>query len=249
MMIVGSVISDSTRPPTSGADRGRPNDLEEDREAEQAEDDRGHRGEVVDVDLDQVGEPVLRRELLEVDRGGDADREADQEADEQERRTSRRWRRARPATSGKRLSALKNRPQLNGVRDAALRPRARRTRRSAASLTRRRSSGASRSTRPLCELVDRDRRPGPSSVSVPPISDGSATTASRTMNWVLSVRMPAELRAARAGDALAGQQRRDAVRDDLRASCPRPGSAGSTCSAEIGKSTRTVRLGEGRIAA
>jgi hypothetical protein len=50
-------------------------EVDEHREAEQAEDDRRHRGEVVDVDLDQVGPAVLRRELLEVDRRGDADRE------------------------------------------------------------------------------------------------------------------------------------------------------------------------------
>jgi hypothetical protein len=92
MMIVGSVISASTMPPTSGAERGSPNQPDEHREAQQAEDDRGHGGEVVDVDLDEVGPAVLRRELLEIDRRGDPDREAQQEADQQRdrSRTSRR---------------------------------------------------------------------------------------------------------------------------------------------------------------
>ncbi len=59
MMMVGSVISVSTRPPTRGAERGRPKKLMNTASAEQAEDDRGHRGEIVDVDLDEVGEAVL----------------------------------------------------------------------------------------------------------------------------------------------------------------------------------------------
>ncbi len=53
------------------------------REPEQAEDDRRHRGEVVDVDFDQVGEAVFRRKLLEVNRGGDADRKRQQESNQQ----------------------------------------------------------------------------------------------------------------------------------------------------------------------
>src|SRR3546814_3796264 len=40
-------------------------EAEEHREAEQAEHDRGHRRQVVDVDLDHVGPAVLRREFLE----------------------------------------------------------------------------------------------------------------------------------------------------------------------------------------
>jgi hypothetical protein len=46
-------------PPTSGGRARQAEDLEEDGEAQQAEDDRGHGGEVVDVDLDQVGERFL----------------------------------------------------------------------------------------------------------------------------------------------------------------------------------------------
>ena len=75
MTITGMVISASVRPPTSGADRGMCEEVEEHREAEQAEDDRGHRGEIVDRDLDQVGPAVLGREFLEIDGGHDADRE------------------------------------------------------------------------------------------------------------------------------------------------------------------------------
>ncbi len=60
MMMVGSVISVSTRPPTSAAERGRPAKLMKDGEAQQTVDDRGNGGEVVDVDLDQVRQAVLR---------------------------------------------------------------------------------------------------------------------------------------------------------------------------------------------
>ena len=82
MMIVGSVISVSTRPPTSGGRARHAGEVDEDRQAEQTVDDRGHGGEVVDVDLDEVGQPVLRRELLEIDRGGDADRQRQHEDDQ-----------------------------------------------------------------------------------------------------------------------------------------------------------------------
>ena len=41
--------------------------VDEQAEREQAVDDRGHAREVGDVDLDDVGDPVLRRVLLEVD--------------------------------------------------------------------------------------------------------------------------------------------------------------------------------------
>ncbi|GMU46291.1 MAG: hypothetical protein AMXMBFR26_10730 [Porticoccaceae bacterium] len=50
---------------------GRARDLEEideHRKPQQAEDDRGHGGEVVDVDLDEIRPAVLRRELFQVDR-------------------------------------------------------------------------------------------------------------------------------------------------------------------------------------
>ena len=80
MTITGMVISASVRPPTSGAERGRPKRAEEHREAEQAEDDRGHRREIVDRDLDQVGPAVLRRIFLEIERRQHADREGEQPA-------------------------------------------------------------------------------------------------------------------------------------------------------------------------
>ena len=64
MMMVGSVIRASTRPPTIEAERGMPTKLMKIGEAEQAEHDRRHGGEVVDVDLDEVGQRFLRRELL-----------------------------------------------------------------------------------------------------------------------------------------------------------------------------------------
>ena len=54
-------------------------EVDEHGQAEQAEDDRGHGGQVVDVDLDQVGPAVLRRELLQIDRGGDAERHGQQQ--------------------------------------------------------------------------------------------------------------------------------------------------------------------------
>ena len=46
--------------------------VEEHGEAQEAEHDRGHGGQIVDVDLDQVGEAVLGRELLEIEGGRDA---------------------------------------------------------------------------------------------------------------------------------------------------------------------------------
>jgi hypothetical protein len=75
MMMVGRVIREH-HAADQGAERGRPKNLEEDGEAQQAEDDRGHGGQVVDVDLDQVGPAVLGRELLEIDRRRDAERES-----------------------------------------------------------------------------------------------------------------------------------------------------------------------------
>lgn len=50
-------------------------ELDEDGEAENTEDDRGNSREIRDIHLDQVGEAVLRREFLEIDRSGDADRQ------------------------------------------------------------------------------------------------------------------------------------------------------------------------------
>ena len=58
-------------------------EVDEHREAEQPEDDRGHRGEVVDVHLDEVRQPVGRCEFLEIDGGRDADGERQHEGDQQ----------------------------------------------------------------------------------------------------------------------------------------------------------------------
>ena len=83
MMIVGSVISDSTMPPTSGAERGRPKKPRNTARPSKPEHDGRHSREVVDVDLDQVGQPVRRREFLQINRRGDAHGEGNQETDEQ----------------------------------------------------------------------------------------------------------------------------------------------------------------------
>ena len=61
----------------------QPEKAEEQRKAEQTEHHRRHGGEIVDVHLDEVGQPVLRRELLKIDGGGDADGKAQREADDQ----------------------------------------------------------------------------------------------------------------------------------------------------------------------
>ena len=72
----------STRPiPTGPAD--------DEREPEDAVDDRGHRGEVLDVQLEQAVVPaLLARVLLEVDRRRDADRHRHRE--QQDREVDRR---------------------------------------------------------------------------------------------------------------------------------------------------------------
>ena len=73
MMMVGRLISAITMPPTSGHRARHAEEAEEDRKSQQAEDDRRHGRQIVDVDLDDLGQPVLGRELLEVDRSRDAD--------------------------------------------------------------------------------------------------------------------------------------------------------------------------------
>ena len=82
MMIVGSVINVSTRPPTTAAERGHAGEVDEDRQAEQTIDDGGNRREVVDIDLDQIGQPVLRRKLLQIDRCRNADRKGKRQDDQ-----------------------------------------------------------------------------------------------------------------------------------------------------------------------
>ena len=91
MMITGSVIRLSTSPPTSGAERGKPNTLMNSASPSKPEHDRRHGGEVVDVDLDQVGPAIARRELFEIDRRRNAERKRQRERDEQhEERADRR---------------------------------------------------------------------------------------------------------------------------------------------------------------
>ena len=69
----------------------QPEDVDEQRETEQAEHDRRHGREVVDVDLDEVGPAIARRELLEIDRRRDAERERQRQRHEQhEERADRR---------------------------------------------------------------------------------------------------------------------------------------------------------------
>ena len=70
-------------PPTRGTERGRPKKPINTARPSRAEHHRRHGGEIVDVDLDEIGQPVLGRELLEIDRRGDADRKAQREADEE----------------------------------------------------------------------------------------------------------------------------------------------------------------------
>ena len=81
MMIVGSVISDSTSPPTSGGRTRQAKEVDEHGKAEQAEHDRRHGCQIVDVDLDEIGKSRLLGELLEIDRGGDADRQRQKQHD------------------------------------------------------------------------------------------------------------------------------------------------------------------------
>jgi hypothetical protein len=57
--------------------------VDEQGQAQQAVDDRRHGREVVDVDLDDVGPAVLRRELFQIDSGHHADRHGDQGGDHQ----------------------------------------------------------------------------------------------------------------------------------------------------------------------
>ncbi len=60
--------------------------VDEYREAKQAEYDRWHRCEIVDADLDQIGQPGLRRELFEIDGGKNADRQTQRQRHQQRQR-------------------------------------------------------------------------------------------------------------------------------------------------------------------
>ena len=74
--MIGRTRSPSVNPPAmiDRPRKSRPKNSTRMSETEQAVDDRWHAGQVGDVDLDDAGEPVVGRVLLEVDRGADADR-------------------------------------------------------------------------------------------------------------------------------------------------------------------------------
>ena len=98
MMIVGSTSSASTEAADQRRRSRQPEEIEEHRKSEQTEHDRRHGGEIVDVDLDDLGQPVLRRELLEIDRGRDADRKTeDQRHEQRQGRADQRARECRRA--------------------------------------------------------------------------------------------------------------------------------------------------------
>ena len=171
MMMVGSVISVSTRPPTMRSGTRQAGEVDEDGEAEKAEDDRRHGGEVVDVDLDEVGQQVLGREFLQVDRGGDAERHRQQQHGEHhEQRADHgdadagRLRMARSAV-GEQAGV-----ELLGQR--AGRRRACRSRRAAGRRPCASASGRLRSIWPLIRRVDVGRWPARQIVTVLPMSDG-----------------------------------------------------------------------------
>ncbi len=135
MTITGMVISASVMPPISGAERGMLGKIRRNtaRPSRPKMID-GHRGEVVDRDLDQVGPAVLRRVFLEVERGEHPDREGQHERDQhgQDRalerapdadqlrigrvrarrgsRGRRRWRACRPPRDAARAAAAAVRP-------------------------------------------------------------------------------------------------------------------------------------------
>ena len=83
MITVGRVISASTMPPTSGAERGRPSTFRNNASPSRPNTIDGNGGEVVDVDLDPVGPAVFGRELLEMQGGRGADREGQAEGHDQ----------------------------------------------------------------------------------------------------------------------------------------------------------------------
>jgi hypothetical protein len=82
MMMVGRVISVSTRPPAMAPSVVRRR-VDEHRQSEQTENDRRYCSQVVHVDLDQVGPAILWCEFLQVDRGTDTDRKRQQQGNHQ----------------------------------------------------------------------------------------------------------------------------------------------------------------------
>ena len=82
MMMVGSVISVSTRPPTRGAERGRPKKLMKTARPSRPKTIDGTAARLLMLTSMRSVQPVLRGELLEIDRGGDADRQRQQQHDQ-----------------------------------------------------------------------------------------------------------------------------------------------------------------------
>ena len=81
MITTGSTSRPSVSPPASTTGPSDERAAHEEGEAEDPVDDRGHRGEVLDVHLDDAVAPAGRvRVLLEVDGGGDADRDDEERA-------------------------------------------------------------------------------------------------------------------------------------------------------------------------
>ena len=83
MMMVGSVSSASTRPPTSGAERGRPKKLMNTARPSRPKTIDGTAARLLMLTSMRSVSRFLRRELLEVDRRRDAERERQHQRDQQ----------------------------------------------------------------------------------------------------------------------------------------------------------------------
>jgi hypothetical protein len=103
MMITGSVIKLSTSPPTSGAERGNPNALMNSARPSKPNTIDGTAARLLMFTSIRVGPAVAPRELLEIDRGRDAERERQEQR--HEKHVERADRRApNAASSGSRES-------------------------------------------------------------------------------------------------------------------------------------------------
>ena len=84
MMTIGSTRSERMIPPVSTTEPSPTGPRAMNGEAEDPVDDRRDAGEVLDVQRDPAGVPlVLARELLQVDRGADADRDREHRGDDE----------------------------------------------------------------------------------------------------------------------------------------------------------------------
>ncbi len=79
MMMVGSVSSVSTNPPTMGAERGMPKKFRNTASPSRPNTIDGTAARLFDVHLDEVRPAVALREFLEIDGGGDAHGEGQQQ--------------------------------------------------------------------------------------------------------------------------------------------------------------------------